>query len=99
MRLNDIQSPQRKLRTKNYYKITCDPTAISKKPLSTSSSARGDITEQDASPEKDTGIKSNKKLKKKETIQRNQLITSHESDKLVNSRVSEQLLSHVRDSE
>ena len=30
LKINNIQSPQRKLRAKNYYTITCDPNATVK---------------------------------------------------------------------
>ena len=78
LKLNNIQSPQRKLKTKNYYKITCDPNATIKS-YRPSLLTRVDLHGQENNS---NVILSNKKLKKKESIQEDQLVTSRVSNTL-----------------
>ena len=64
-KLMNIQSPQHKLRTKNYYKITCDPDATIGKSYPSSLLTHVDIHGQE---DNSNVILSNKKLKKKESV-------------------------------
>ena len=85
LKLNNIHSPQRKLRTNNYYKITCDPNGTVKTyPPDTSISARVNIHEHEENP---IISLSNNKPKQKEK-QSGKLVTS-ESESLRRSRQSE----------